>query len=73
LWAVSNTLDVFFCIDALENALKINRPDIFTSDSFTGRLLNHGIRISMDGRGRVYGTIVVERLWRTVKYEEVYL
>ena len=81
LWAVSNTLDVFFCIDALENALKINRPDIFTSDqglqftsdSFTGRLLNHGIRISMDGRGRVYDTIFVERLWRTVKYEEVYL
>ena len=80
-WAVSNTLDVFFCIDALENALKINQPDIFnsdkgsqfTSDSFTGRLLNHGIRISMDGRGRVYDTIFVERLWRTVKYEEVYL
>jgi len=80
-WAVSNTLDVYFCIEAVEKALKINRPVIFnsdqgsqfTSDSFTGRLLENGIQISMDGRGRVYDNIFVERLWRTVKYEDVYL
>ena len=80
-WAVSNTLDVYFCIEALEQALKINRPVIFnsdqgsqfTSDLFTGKLLENGIQISMDGRGRVYDNIFVERLWRTVKYEEVYL
>jgi len=80
-WSVSNTLDVYFCLEALEKALKINRPVIFnsdqgsqfTSDSFTGRLLENGVRISMDGRGRVYDNIFVERLWRTVKYEDVYL
>lgn len=80
-WAVSNTLDVYFCIEAVEKALKINRPMIFnsdqgsqfTSDLFTGRLLENGIQISMDGRGRVYDNIFVERLWRTVKYEDVYL
>ena len=80
-WAVSNTLDVYFCLEALEQALKINRPVIFnsdqgsqfTSDPFTGQLLENGIQISMDGRGRVYDNIFVERLWRTVKYEEVYL
>ena len=65
----------------LKNALKTARPEIFnsdqgvqfTSDAFTGILENNGIRISMDGRGRVYDNIFVERLWRTVKYEEVYL
>jgi len=80
-WGVSNTLDVYFCLEALEKALKINRPVIFnsdqgsqfTSDSFTCRLLENGIQISMDGRGRVYDNIFVERLWRTVKYEEIYL
>lgn len=80
-WAVSNTLDVYFCLEALEQALKKNRPVIFnsdqgsqfTSDPFTGQLLENGIQISMDGRGRVYDNIFVERLWRTVKYEEVYL
>jgi len=80
-WAVSNTLDVYFCLEALEKALKTNRPKIFnsdqgsqfTSDSFTSLLLENGIQISMDGRGRVYDNIFVERLWRTVKYEDVYL
>ena len=80
-WALSNTLDTYFCVDMLENALKINRPEIFNSDQgtqftssdFTGILEDNGIRISMDGRGRVYDNIFVERLWRTVKYEEVYL
>lgn len=69
-WAVSNTLDVYFCIEALEQALKINRPVIFnsdqgsqfTSDPFTCQLLENGIQISMDGRGRVYDNIFVERL-----------
>jgi len=80
-WAVSNTLDVYFCLEALEKSLKINRPVIFnsdhgsqfTSDLFTGQLLENGIQISMDGRERVYDNIFVERLWRTVKYEEIYL
>jgi len=80
-WALSNTLDADFCVDMLEHALKINRPEIFNSDQgtqftssdFTGILEDKGIRISMDGRGRVYDNIFVERLWRTVKYEEVYL
>ena len=80
-WALSNTLDTYFCVDMLKHALKINRPEIFNSDQgtqftssdFTGILEANGIRISMDGRGRVYDNIFVERLWRTVKYEEVYL
>lgn len=80
-WTLSNTMDVFFCLEALEQALSGNRPEIFNSDQgaqftsrdFTGRLEETGIQISMDGRGRVYDNIYVERLWRTVKYEEVYL
>jgi len=80
-WELSNTLDAGFCVDALEGALRISRPEIFnsdqgcqyTSEAFTGRLREAGIRISMDGRGRVFDNIFVERLWRTVKYEEVYL
>jgi len=80
-WVVSNTLDAFFCVDMLEKALKVTLPEIFNSDqgsqftssNFTGILEDNGIRISMDGRGRVYDNIFVERLWRTVKYEEVYL
>jgi len=80
-WSLSNSLDVFFCLEALEQALTKNRPEIFNSDQgsqftsldFTGRLQKEGIQISMDGRGRVYDNIYVERLWRTVKYEEVYL
>jgi len=80
-WALSITLEADFCMDMLENALKTARPEIFnsdqgsqfTSDAFTGSLKNHHIRISMDSRGRVFDNIFVERLWRTVKYEEVYL
>ncbi len=81
-WRLSNTLEVAFCLEALEEALQgRRRPEIFNSDQgvqftsrdFTGRLEREGIRVSMDGRGRVFGNIFIERLWRTVKYEEVYL
>ena len=80
-WALSNTLDTFFCTEMLEKALKSSQPEIFnsdqgsqfTSEDFTGLLKDRQIRISMDGRGRAFDNIFVERLWRTVKYEEVYL
>ena len=80
-WAVSITMDVGFCLEALEQALEVARPEIFNSDQgaqftsldFTGRLASAGIQISMDGRGRALDNVFVERLWRTVKYEEVYV
>jgi putative transposase len=80
-WAVSITMDVSFCLEALDQALEVARPDIFntdqgaqfTSHDFTERLAAAGILISMDGRGRALDNVFVERLWRTVKYEEVYL
>ena len=80
-WAVSITMDVDFCLEALDHALEMARPDIFNSDQgaqftsidFTGRLASAGIQMSMDGRGRALDNVFVERLWRTVKYEEVYL
>jgi putative transposase len=80
-WAVSITLDVGFCVEAVERALEIGQPEIFNSDQgaqftsrdFTSRLEAAGIQISMDGRGRALDNIFVERLWRSVKYEEVYL
>jgi putative transposase len=80
-WDISTTMDTAFCTRTLENALKISRPEIFNSDQgsqftsndFTGILEREGILISMDGRGRAYDNIFVERLWRSVKYEEVYL
>jgi len=80
-WELSNTMDVHFCLEALGTALAKYKPDIlnsdqasqFTSRDFTGMLEAEGVRISMDGRGRVYDNIFIERLWRTVKYEEVYL
>jgi len=80
-WELSNSLDVHFCLAALDRALESVRPEIFNSDQgsqftshvFTGRLEAAGVRMSMDGRGRVFDNIFVERLWRTVKYEEVYL
>ena len=80
-WAGSSTMDVGFCLEALEQALDVARPDIFNSDQgaqftsldFTGRLTAAGIQIRMDGRGRALDNVFVERLWRTVKYEEVYL
>ena len=80
-WRLSNTLDADFCAEALTDALRKGRPDIFntdqgaqfTSDMFTGLLEQHGIRISMDGKGSYNDNLFIERLWRTVKYEEVYL
>jgi putative transposase len=80
-WELSNTLDTGFCLDGLDRALTKGTPEIFntdqgvqfTSKEFTGRLLRDGISISMDGRGRALDNIFVERLWRTVKYEDVYL
>jgi putative transposase len=80
-WAVSITLDTAFCVEALDQALGHGHPEIFntdqgvqfTSQAFTARLKEGGIRISMDGRGRALDNVFVERLWRTVKYEEVYL
>jgi putative transposase len=81
-WRLSNTMDAGFCVDCLEEALRhYGKPEIFnsdqgsqfTSDSFTGVLKAHDIAISMDGRGRALDNIFVERLWRTVKYEDVYL
>ena len=81
-WNVSVTLDSAFCLEALDEALRrFPRPDIFNSDQgsqftsqdFTGRLSAEGIHISMDGRGRALDNIFIERLWRSVKYEEVYL
>lgn len=80
-WRLSNSLDAGFCIQALEEALKNGRPEIFNTDqgaqftgeAFTGILKEHGIKISMDGKGSYNDNLFVERLWRTVKYEEVYL
>ncbi len=81
-WRVSNTLDTSFCVDALEEAIEAyGAPEIFntdqgsqfTSEEFTGVLKRHDIRISMDGKGRWVDNVFVERLWRSVKYEEVYL
>lgn len=80
-WRLSNTLDSGFCVDCLENALRRGKPEIFntdqgsqfTGDAFTGVLKAHGIAISMDGRGRALDNVFVERLWRSVKYEDVYL
>ncbi len=80
-WELSNTLDTTFCLEGLERALEWGTPEIFntdqgsqfTSTEFTGRLLKAETRISMDGRGRALDNIFVERLWRTVKYENIYL
>ena len=76
-WSVSVTLDSAFCLDALEEAIRLyGRPDQgcqFTSAKFTDRLQAEGIQISMDGRGRALDNIFIERLWRSVKYENVYL
>jgi len=80
-WRLSNTMDVDFCLKALEDALDIDTPDIFNMDQgsqftslvFTGILKQANINISMDGRGRAFDNIFVERLWRSVKYEDIYL
>jgi len=81
-WRLSNTMDSSFCVDALEEALALfGQPEIFNTDqgsqftgtAFTGVLAAAGIRISMDGRGRWMDNVFIERLWRSLKYEEVYL
>ena len=80
-WQTSITLDTSFCLDALDQALRLGQPEIFNSDQgvqftsrdWTSRLQATDIRISWDGRGRAFDNIFVERLWRTVKYEEVYV
>jgi putative transposase len=80
-WRLSNTLDTLFCLEALEVALFMAKPDIFNTDqgtqftahAFTSRLEQAMVRISMDGRGRAFDNIFIERLWRSVKYEDVYL
>jgi putative transposase len=80
-WRLSNTLEGSFCGEALDEALAGCRPEIFNSDqgsqftsaAFTGRLEQCGVAISMDGRGRALDNVFIERLWRSVKYEEVYL
>jgi len=80
-WRLSNTLDDSFCVEALEEALRKGITGIFNTDqgaqftgeAFTGLLQQHGVRISMDGKGRYSDNVFIERLWRTLKYEEVYL
>lgn len=80
-WRLSNSLDTTFCLEALEEALSRSRPEIFNSDqgvqftslAFTSRLESSGVQISMDGRGRALDNVFIERLWRSLKYEEIYL
>jgi putative transposase len=80
-WRLSNTLEGSFCLEALDEALSRRAPDIFNSDqgsqftatAFTSRLETAGVAISMDGRGRAIDNVFIERLWRSVKYEDVYL
>ena len=80
-WRLSNTLDGAFCREALDEALSARRPEIFNSDqgaqftalAFTSRLEERGVAVSMDGRGRALDNVFIERLWRSVKHEEVYL
>ncbi len=80
-WELSNTLDVGFCVAALQDALEVGQPVIFNTDqgaqftarTFTATVEAAGVRVSMDGRGRVMDNIFIERLWRSVKYEDLYL
>ena len=81
-WRLSNTLDSSFCVEALLEALsRFGQPEIFntdqgaqfTADAFTSVLLARGIKISMDGKGRCIDNVFIERLWRSLKYEDVYL
>lgn len=80
-WEISTTLDTVFCLAALDRALELSKPGIFNTDQgsqfasleFAGRLKQADIQISMDGRRRVFDNIFIERLWRSVKYEEIYL
>ena len=80
-WRLSNSLDGSFCQEMLEEALGLDRPEVFntdqgvqfTAEAWTGRLVRAGVAVSMDGRGRCLDNVFVERLWRSVKYEDVYL
>jgi putative transposase len=80
-WRLSNTLDGSFCLDLLDEALSRSKPEVFNTDqgvqftarAWTGRLESAGVAVSMDGRGRCLDNVFVERLWRTVKYEDIYL
>ena len=80
-WRLSNTLDVGFCLEALDEALSRGKPEIFNTDQgsqftsreYTGRLEDAGVAVSRDGRGRALDNVFVERLWRSVKYEDIYL
>ena len=80
-WRLSNTLDGGFCLEMLEEALRSGSPEVFntdqgaqfTAEAFTGRLLSAGVAVSMDGRGRALDNVFVERHWRTVKYENIYI
>jgi putative transposase len=80
-WRLSNTLDGRFCLEALDEALAISRPEIFNTDQgsqftaqeYTGRLEEAGIAVSRDCRGRALDNVFVERLWRSVKYEDIYI
>jgi putative transposase len=80
-WRLSNTLDGSFCLEMLDDALSRGRPAVFntdqgvqfTAEAFTGRLVSAGVAVSMDGRGRALDNVFVERLWRAVKYEDVYI
>ena len=80
-WRLSNTLDGGFCLEALDEALSRGRPEIFNTDlgsqftsrEYTGRLEGAGIAVSRDGRGRALDNVFVERLWRSVKYEDIYI
>lgn len=80
-WEISVTLDASFCLEALDRALRAGTPEIFNTDQgvqftcveFTNRLKSADVRISWDGRGRALDNVFVERLWRSVKYEEVYI
>jgi putative transposase len=80
-WRLSNTLAGAFCLEMLEEALRGGRPEVFhtdqgvqfTAEAFPGRLLSAGVAVSRDGRGRALDHVVVERLWRTVKYEDIYI
>jgi putative transposase len=80
-WRLSNTLDVGFCLEALDEALSRGKPEVFNTDqgvqftsaAFTSRVESAGAKVSMDGKGRCLDNVFVERLWRSVKYEEVYL
>ena len=80
-WRLSNMLDGAFCLEMLEEALRLGCPEVFntdqgvqfTAEAFTARLLSAGVAVSMDGRGRALDNVFVERLWRTVKYEDIYI